>query len=57
MQAADGWKMTSTSLQFALYSAKQKMELSYSVFTKKGVAALGEEFGRLFKENMERKKE
>lgn len=57
MQAAYGWKMTSTSLQLALYSAKQKMELSYSVFTEKGVAALGEEFERLFKENMERKKD
>lgn len=57
MQAADGWKMTSTSLQLALYSAKQKMELSYSVFTDKGVAALGDEFQRLFKENMERKKD
>ncbi len=57
MQAADGWKMTSTSLQLALYSAKQKMKLSYSVFTDKGVAALGEEFERLFKENMERKKD
>ena len=57
MQAADGWKMTSTSLQLALYSAKQKMELSYSVFTEKGVAALCEEFERLFKENMERKKD
>lgn len=57
MSAADGWKMTSTSLQLALYSAKQKMELSYSVFMDKGVAALGEEFERLFKENMERKKE
>ena len=57
MQAADGWKMTSTSLQLALYSAKQKVELSYSVFTEKGVAALGEEFERLFKENMERKKD
>lgn len=56
MQAADGWKMTSTSLQLALYSAKQKMELSYFVFTDKGVAALGDEFQRLFKENMERKK-
>ena len=56
MQATDGWKMTSTSLQLALYSAKQKMELSYSAFTEKGVAALGEEFERLFKENMERKK-
>lgn len=49
--------MTSTSLQLALYSAKQKMELSYSVFTEKGVAALCEEFERLFKENMERKKD
>lgn len=57
MQAADGWKMTSTSLQLALYSAKQKMELSYSVFMDKGVAALGDEFQRLFKENMERKKD
>lgn len=56
MQAADGLEMTSTSLQLALYSAKQKMELSYSVFTDKGVAALGDEFERLFKENMERKK-
>ncbi len=57
MQATDGWKITSTSLQLALYSAKQKMELSYSVFTEKGEAALGEEFERLFKENMERKKD
>lgn len=57
MQAADGWKMTSTSLQLALYSAKQKMEQSYSVFMDKGVAALGDEFQRLFKENMEREKE
>lgn len=57
MQAADGWKKASTSLQHALYSAKQKMELSYSVFTDKGVAALGEEFERLFKENMERKED
>ena len=57
MQAADGWKMTSTSLQLALYSAKQKMEQSYSVFMDKGVAALSDEFQRLFKENMERKKD
>lgn len=57
MQAADGWKMTSTSLQLALYSAKQKMEQSYSVFMDKGVAALGDEFQRLFKENMERNKD
>jgi DNA (cytosine-5)-methyltransferase 1 len=57
MQVADGWKMTSTSLQLALYSAKQKMEQSYSVFMDKGVAALGDEFQRLFKENMERKKD
>ena len=57
MQAAGGWKMASVSLWHALYSAKQKMELSYSVFTEKGVAALGEEFERLFKENMERKKD
>lgn len=57
MQAADGWKMTSTSLQLALYSAKQKMEQSYSMFMDKGVAALSDEFQRLFKENMERKKD
>ena len=57
MQAADGWNMTPASLQHALNSARQKMELSYSVFTDKGVAALGEEFARLFKENMERKKD
>ena len=57
MQAVDGWAMTSTSLQLALYSAKQKMEYFYSVFTDKGVAALGDEFERLFKENMERKKD
>lgn len=57
MQAADGWKMASVSLWHALYSAKQKVELSYSVFTEKGVAALGEEFERLFMENMERKKD
>lgn len=55
MQATDGWKMKPISLHLALYSAKQKMELSYSVFTDKGVAALGDEFQRLFKENMERK--
>lgn len=55
MQAADGWKMTSTSLQLALYSAKQEMELSYSVFNEKGVSALGENFANLYKENMERK--
>nr|DAK88472.1 MAG TPA: Cytosine specific methyltransferase [Caudoviricetes sp.] len=57
MQATDGWKMTPTSIQLALYSAKLKMELSYSVFTDKGVAALGDEFQLLFKENMERKKD
>ncbi len=57
MQAAEGWEMASVSLWHALYSAKQKMELSYSVFTEKGVAALGEEFERLFMENMERKKD
>lgn len=57
MQATDGWKKTPTSLLLALYSAKQKMELSYSVFTDKGVAALGDEFQLLFKENMERKKD
>lgn len=57
MQATDGWKMTPTSLQLALYSAKQKMELSYSVFTDKGVVALCDEFQRLFKENMERKRD
>lgn len=57
MQAAEGWKMASVSLWHALYSAKQKVELSYSVFTEKGVAALSEEFERLFKENMERKKD
>ena len=55
MQAADGWNMTPMGLQHALNSAKQKMELSYSVFTDKGVAALRDEFARLFKENMERK--
>lgn len=55
MQSADGWKMTSVSLQHALCSVKQEMELSYSVFKDKGVAALGEEFERLFSENMERK--
>ena len=57
MQATDGWKMTPTSLQLALYSAKLKMELSYFVFTDKGVAALGDDFQLLFKENMERKKD
>lgn len=55
MQAADGWNMTPAGLQHALNSAKQKVKLSYSVFTDKGVAALGDEFQRLFKENMERK--
>lgn len=57
MQAADGWNMTPASLQHSLNSARQKMELSYSVFTDKGAAALGEDFARLFKENMERKKD
>ncbi len=57
MQAADGWEITPTNLQLDLDSAKQKMELSYSVFMDKGVEALGEEFERLFKENMERKKD
>lgn len=57
MQASDGWKMTPTSLQLALNSAKQKMELSYSVFNDKGAGALGDDFERLFKENMERKKD
>ena len=56
MQVADGWNMTPASLQHALDWARQKMELSYSVFTDKGVAVFGEEFARLFKENMERKK-
>lgn len=55
MQAADGWNMSAISLQHALYSAKQKMELSYSVFKEKGASALGEEFERLFTENMKRK--
>ncbi len=57
MQAANGWEMTPTSLQLALYSAKQKMESSYFMFNDKGVSALGGEFERLFKENMERKKD
>lgn len=56
MQAADGWNMTPASIQQELNSARQKMKLSYSVFTDKGVAALCEDFARLFKENMERKK-
>ena len=55
MQAADGWNITPAGLQHALNSARHKMELSYSVFTDKGVAALCDEFQRLFKENMERK--
>lgn len=37
MQSADGWEMTSVSLQHALCSVKQEMELSYSVFKDKGV--------------------
>lgn len=57
MQAADGWNKTPAIIQHALDSARQKMELSYSVFTDKGVAALGDEFAQLFKENMERKKD
>ena len=36
-------------------SAKQEMELSYSVLTDKEAAVLGHEFERLFKENLERK--
>lgn len=56
MQAADGWNMTPAIIQHALNSSRQKMKLSYSVFTDKGVAALREEFAQLFKENMERKK-
>lgn len=55
MKAANGWDMTATSLQLALYSAKQKMELSYSVFCKKGAEALGKEFCDLFTENMKRR--
>ena len=35
-------------------SAKQEMELSYSVFTDKGAAMLGHEFERLFNDNMNR---
>ena len=57
MQAADRWNMTPAIIQHALNSVRQIMELSYSVFTDKGVTALGEEFARLFKENMERKKD
>ena len=57
MQAADAWSMPPASVQLAIDLAKQKMELCYSVFTDNGVAALGEEFARLFKENMERKKD
>lgn len=56
MQASDRWSMTPAIIQHALDWARQKMELSYSVFTDKGVTAFGEEFARLFKENMERKK-
>ena len=36
-------------------SAKQEIELSYSVFMDNGAAVLGNEFERLFKENMNRK--
>ena len=57
MQASDRWSMTPAIIQHALDWARQKMELSYSVFTDKGVAVFGEEFARLFKENMERKKD
>lgn len=57
MQAADGWSLPPASVQLAIDLAKQKMELSYSVFTDKGVAALGDKFARMFKENMERKKD
>ena len=56
MQAADGWSKPPASIQLAIDLSKQKMELSYSLFTAKGVAVFGEEFARLFKENMERKK-
>ncbi|MDY4498694.1 MAG: DNA (cytosine-5-)-methyltransferase [Prevotella sp.] len=55
MKDTDGWRIPPTIIQQAICSVKQEMELSYSVFTDKGVAALCEEFARLFKENMERK--
>jgi DNA (cytosine-5)-methyltransferase 1 len=55
IQAADGGEMSSTSLQLALNSAKQKMKLSYSVFTEKGAAALGHEFESLYNENLKRR--
>ena len=55
MQAADGWRMTPTIIQQAIYSAKQEMELSYSVFTDKGVSALGEKFESMYNENMKRR--
>lgn len=57
MKDTDGWRIPTTIIQQAIYSVKQEMELSYSVFTDKGVTALGDEFARLFKENMERKKD
>ena len=55
MQAADGWRMTPTIIQQAIYSAKQEMELSYSVFTDKGVSVLGEKFESMYNENMKRR--
>ena len=55
MQAADGWRITPTIIQQAIYSAKQEMELSYSVFTDKGVSALGEKFESMYNENMKRR--
>lgn len=55
MKDTDGWRIPPTIIQQSLYSVKQEIELYYSVFTAKGVSALGDEFARLFKENMERK--
>ena len=55
MQANDGWETKPKSLQLAFYAVKQNVELYYSIFKEKGADALGEEFARLFKENMERK--
>ena len=56
MQEADGWNMTPARLYHDLSWERLEIELCYSVFTDKGVAALSEKFARMFKENMERKK-
>lgn len=55
MQATDGWRIPPTILQQAIYSMKQEIDRSYSVFTDNGAAVLGHEFESMYNENMERR--